>query len=437
MTEIKELSKYYTIMESSGIPTHQLLTAILEENSVLTLIREGSLRRKENLLDLFQRKAGKFYKSGLYQKSLFYSLLVYGILKQMSFQPITNKDREERNWVRFKNNKLFKVVISKNDTQTNYFSNKLSDSLLFDTLLKLSKCFSKMNNFKETYECLEEAEMIESRSSYLYFLLAKTNGYTSLFNQSQIQKASNYLRKSKFLFTKEIFFENAERTLNKLKLTSLQGSIRNFHLFLLRAKKTIEKWNKQKSHKLIQNVITNLKNNENTDFDEEKEWKRVERQLGMIKERLSETLVFYKKNQNNTMYDQAKADYIAFSTLNAEIHGIKQIEINLKILNSKTKNQLITIFTNKNQKTSFNQAFEIEKVKEISLMLKKRIKGSQLDGYISYLSSSDDFVKALSTKALKRIEGRRSDLRLIWKDFAFLLFFIAIIINFNKRMFEF
>ena len=157
------------------------------------------------------------FKSGLYEKSLFYNLMIYGLFRQIQLHPLADNRHKDSSWVLFKNDQLFKVAISK-ESSYDYFSNKLSDSIVFGTLLKMAKCFSKMNNFKETYGCLEEAEAIESRNSYLYFLYAKTSGYTSLYNQIQIQKASNYLRKSKFLFTKDGFFQQNEKTLNKLKL---------------------------------------------------------------------------------------------------------------------------------------------------------------------------------------------------------------------------
>lgn len=324
--------------------------------------------------EALSKKAEVLFTNQDYEKSLYYYILGYGLLCKFVVKKIEKRSVVDyKTYLQLNDNSKLNIEFGFEQNQS-YLDGKVVRSLTFECLLNLATCFIKMQNFKEAKDCLDEAAEIQPSSYRLYFLLSKAISYNCHYNIDEIQLANKYIKKLKSLLREDRLFKNSEKTLRRLKINNIEKSTNLLSKTIGKKKRNIEKWLKNKSHELVEKALKRYKNcSEETSIQGKREtqWEEIYQVLNLTHSDLVKNLSFYKKNRNKVFYTKYKKRFFKFNSFKAEVYEIKQIDVNLKILNPITKNKLISIYVCKEQKSIFKRLFEEEKIKEIIGMMRK------------------------------------------------------------------
>ena len=360
------------------IRIQHLLSAFIRENRLVRLVKDRASLELTYLYNKLTRKAAIYLERKEFEKSLYAFVLAYSLFKEVRLEKVKGEPVES-SIPTFRKGKELLSVIVKESENTNQISVKLNNSLLFYALLGMAECFNNMLNFKESQDCLNEAESIQTENSYLAFLNSQNCGFNCKGEQEYLSKASAQLKRAKRLFDSESFYRNPEPLLRTFQLKDFNKSIKRQHKYLVKKKKAFEKKTRLKTNQLCYSAFEKMKQPVEVPSNLKQLKTKLEnlRYLSeLIHSAFIKNLRFYRENRNDKHFNRVKKEYYLFIAFKEEIDFFDKIKINLKQLSPRSKNKLLDIYSNKKQKELFMDCFEMVRL-ETMIDLDKRFRESE------------------------------------------------------------
>lgn len=414
MPRSKQFGILHEIENRNDFPIYDVLSFVLLRSKESKKVFSLSYKEKRLLGRLLFKKADSSFSNREFENCLFYLVTIYSCFANKEGKRLECDETTDRL-------RLVEDVINSEIKflKINEFQNKLSDSIVFYSLLKMGKCFNRLGNFKEARECLDKAAEFDKNSVRLLYLFARNTIDDSSIDMAKINQSLSYLKKTREALNKR------KNELNKKEIAKFERNIEDLSKDIKKKKKTAEKKRKLNLNRIISGTLEKVcdkrENRKDSNFCSSKE---VLKFLTKVSEQYLKELRYYHKNRNYKFLQKTKKEFYEFMTIKEEIVVLLNFPFDLKNLKTNNKKKVLSILDkNKNKKTEFITVFEEEKLRLANGLIKK-IKGNCI--VAEYVERTDCMMDAVNTKLkelkVKEFKKKYRDL-FSTLDCSFLLFF--------------
>lgn len=374
------------IENRTAFPVYEVLAFVLYRSEESKKVFSLSSDEKRLLGKILFKKADLSFSNREFENCLFYLITIYGCLtgeegRRLRLDETTGKCRlVELNTKR--------GVLILGDSE---FQNKVFNSVLFYSLLKMAECFNRLGNFKEARECLEKAEEYNKNNIKLLYLFAKNTIDDCSIEKVKINQSLSYLKK-----TREALNRTKE-SMKKKTIDKFERDIDSLSKDIKKKKKAAEKRTKLYLNRIICGCLEKISDRQKNQSDKNYyHLKKVNEFLDNVKEKYLKELRYYNDNKNCEFFKKTKKEFYAFMTIKEEIISILNFSFDLKNLKINHKKRVLSILEKRqNKKSEFIEIFEEEKQKLVDGLIKK-IKNNF--GIAGYIERTDLKVKVVNTK---------------------------------------